>query len=259
MTVVVSASDETSRGSFCYCGLVAPTSYWEGIFTERWDRRVLSGPPRIPYLHMTEIRSRAWRKENNLSDDEAERRVEESINVICKRKDPALFSFKFDGQFFDQRIKRAITTSTGRRICLTADYLGFIGYVYVVLHRVHKAMPRAKRVDFLVERNGEVTKNLHEFYGEIEPFLASISRPDLIPLIGEIVPGGKDRSPLQAADVFAWHLRRGSEHTLTGDDLVRWEQFQGSKKYCFGSLENEALAQLAESLDRQQIELSKTE
>lgn len=259
MTVVISASDETYRGSFCYCGLVAPLSYWEGIFAERWDKRVLAGPPRIPYLHMTEIRSRAWRKENNLSDHEAERRVGESINVICKRKDPALFSFKFDGDFFDQRIKREITASTGSRIWMMADYLGFLGYVHTVLHSVHKSMPQAERVDFLVERNGEVTKNLHEFYSGIPPFLASINRRDLIPLIGEIIPGGKDRSPLQAADVFAWHLRRGSENTLMGNDMARWEQLQHSKNYHFSSLRNESLADLAEALDRQHAELAETE
>ena len=201
------------------------------------DKRVLSGPPRIPYLHMPAIRSRAWRNENGLSDHEAERRVEECIDVICKRKDdPALFSFKFDGDFFDKHIKRTITTSSGTRICMRVDYFVFLGYVYVVLHWVRKAMPRAERVHFLVERNGEVTKNLHEFYSGISPFLASMNRPDLIPLIGEIIPGGKDRSPLQAADVFAWHLRRGSEHTLTGNDLGGGRSYRAVRK-CFGSSE----------------------
>lgn len=259
MAVVISASDETFRGSFCYGGLVAPISYWEGIFAQRWDKRVLAGPPRIKYLHMTEIRSAAWRKENDISAEDADRRVGQAINLICKRKDPALFSFKFDGDFFNQNIKREIRKSTGGSMWLMADYFGFLGYVYVVLHSVRKAMPEAERVDFLVERNGEVTKNLHLFYSEIPIFLTSINRQNLIPLMGEIIPGGKDRSPLQAADVFSWYLRRGSEHTLTGNDLARWEQLQSSKKYCFGSLKNEALAQLAEAFDRGQVELSEME
>jgi len=90
VAVIISASDETYRGSFCHAGLVAPLKYWDGIFAQQWDKRVLAGAPRIPYLHMTEIRSAPWRKENNTSDEEAERRVSEAVDVICKRKDPTL-------------------------------------------------------------------------------------------------------------------------------------------------------------------------
>jgi hypothetical protein len=224
VAVVLSASDETYRGSFCYCGLVAPVSYWEGIFAKRWNKRVLSGPPTIPYLHMTEIRSPEWRKENNISAVEAERRVDCAIDVICKRKHPSLFSFKFDKGIFDQRVKRKVRKPTGAAIKMGPEYLGFIGYALVVIESVKKAIPDTERVDFLVEKNGPFTTNLQYFYDAFPRFFKSVGKDELIPLLGEIIPGGKDRSPLQAADVFCWHLRRESEKSLSGVDLKRWEK-----------------------------------
>jgi hypothetical protein len=250
VAVVLSASDQTYRGSFCYGGLAAPISYWEGIFARPWDKRVLAGHPRIEYLHMTDIRSAAWRKEKGISDEDADCRVGQAVDVICKRKDPILFNFKFDGDLFNQHIKRKVRKSTGGLITMTPDYLGFLGYALIVIKLVREAIPQTERVEFLVERNGAVTKNLHEFYSEFPKFLESIGKQDLIPLVGEIIPGGKDRSPLQAADVFCWHHRRGSEGTLTGNDLARWEQLHSSKKYCFGNMDNQALAELAEECGR---------
>jgi hypothetical protein len=252
---VLSASDETYRGSFGYGGLIAPVNFWEGVFAKRWDARVLSGPPRIPYLHMTDIRSPKWREKNNISDTDAERRVEKAIDVICKLRHPTLFNFKFNGDLFNEVMKRKVRKPDGGLIWMHPDHFGFLGYVYVVLFGVRKTIPDTEKVDFLVENNEEVTKNFQYCYNGVPEFLASIGRHDLIPLMGEIIPGGKDRSPLQAADVFCWHHRRGSENTLAGSDLARWNKLLGRKKYSFGSINDQALRELAEASDRKLAEL----
>jgi hypothetical protein len=252
---VQSASDETYRGTFFYGGLIAPVTFWEGVFAKRWDKRVLSGPPRIPYIHMTEIRSPGWRKENNISDADADHRVEKAIDVMCKLKHPTLFSFKFNRDLFNKVVKRKIRNANGAVIWMQPDYLGFLGYVYVVLHGVRKVIPDTEKVDFLVEKNGEVTKNLYDFYSAIPEFLASIGKHDLIPLMGGIIPGDKDRSPLQAADVFCWHHRRDSENDLVGSDLARWKKLRSRRHYSFGAMSDKALHELAEASDQREAEL----
>jgi hypothetical protein len=46
------------------------------------DRTVLDGPPPIPYLHMTDMRSRKFRDEHGLSRYDADSRLDEAIKVI---------------------------------------------------------------------------------------------------------------------------------------------------------------------------------
>jgi hypothetical protein len=72
MAVFTAASDETSGGNplsvYHYSGWVMPEPDWSHFFTPAWQERVLDGPPNIPYLHMTEICSKAWREQNGISD-----------------------------------------------------------------------------------------------------------------------------------------------------------------------------------------------
>jgi len=46
---------------------------------------VLNGPPRIPYLHMKEIRREEWRAEHGISFNDAENRVAEAVRIIYSR------------------------------------------------------------------------------------------------------------------------------------------------------------------------------
>src|SRR5258708_18243590 len=63
VAVFLANSDESGtgdpRGEFLVAGYVAAEDYW-GSFAERWQKRVLDGPPVLPYLHMHEIRPEAW-------------------------------------------------------------------------------------------------------------------------------------------------------------------------------------------------------
>lgn len=60
MTVYLAVMDETQngKGDFTLGGFVGPDSDWREHFMPAWDERVLGGKVRIPYLHMTDIRSR---------------------------------------------------------------------------------------------------------------------------------------------------------------------------------------------------------
>ena len=234
MAVILSASDETYKDKFVYAGLLAPVKYWENIFAPRWEQTVLRGVPNIPFLHMTEIRSRSWRVEIGISEAEAEQRVDNAVQILCKRKEPTWVGIEFTHKTFNDNLKQPMLLPTGARKEYVADYLGFSGYVRAVIKFVKITYPGATKVDFLVEENGEVTKNLHHFYGKYEPFMK-----DHIEMFGDIIPGGKDKTPLQAADLLCWHLRRHREKTLEGVDLERYQRL-ARKYYRIGSLEDDS-------------------
>src|SRR6266481_8542377 len=76
--------DETDnqKGDFTLGGFVGPAVDWKRDFEPAWDERVLGGKVRLPYFHMTDIRSPRWREQQGVSVIEAERRTDEAIRVI---------------------------------------------------------------------------------------------------------------------------------------------------------------------------------
>ena len=83
MAVFVSHSDESGvgdpGGKFLVSGYVAREAYWPAIARE-WQEKVLDGPPKIPYLHMREIRNEAWRNEHGITFDDSQRQ-----RSFCRR------------------------------------------------------------------------------------------------------------------------------------------------------------------------------
>src|SRR6267378_5096898 len=94
MAVFVAASDETNsaNGLYHYEGWLASESDWTRFFTPAWQERVLDGPPQIPYLHMTEMRSRAWREQWGITQANVDERLDESARVIDQMG--SLYPFK---------------------------------------------------------------------------------------------------------------------------------------------------------------------
>lgn len=228
MAVFLAASDETAgadhRSLFFYCGLLAPVDHWGNIFSELWDIRVLAGPPRIPYLHMTEIRRRTWRDEYGLTPTEAERRVEEAFRVIDAIPSLTPISSSLNsGHLFDSVGERKLRIASGANKKLEPDYLAFVAYAFVVLSFCRAYRPEAEKVDFLVEKKGEITDHLREFYNEMPATLENLGEPHLINLLGDLIPAGKERVPLQAADVLCWHKRRAHDNNLDAIGAKRYE------------------------------------
>lgn len=225
MAVFIAASDETlgadHRSPFMRCGFLAPVDDWIAI-TEQWDRRVLAGPPRIPYLHMTDIRSRVWRDEHKLTETDAARRVDEAFAVIAEMPSLTPVGSGLNSGFMYDTITKKMKLTTGAKRKFIPEYIAFPAYVYLVLYFCHLKRPDAEKVDFIVESNGEITDHIREFYAGLPISLEYIGLPQLIPLMGEIIPAGKDRVPLQAADVLCWHTRRCNDGTLDTKGLMQF-------------------------------------
>jgi len=77
------SAGKNRRDQFIFAGFVATERDWSEIVAPAWDGLVLNGNPRIPYLHMTDIRSKKWREENGISSEEAGRRVDRAVDAIA--------------------------------------------------------------------------------------------------------------------------------------------------------------------------------
>ncbi len=237
MAVFVAASDESLSGDKFYrCGFVGPENDWSDWFAPAWAERVLDGSPRLPFLHMTDIRSRDFRKKHRLSDREAERRLDEAFRVIASMGSLYLVGSTINVEyvknaFANTKIIGRITPQK-RIYPMDPDYLSFITFCYAVLFYVRDERPECEKVDFVIERNSAMTDRIRDFHESMPDSLSRLGESDLIPLLGELIPGGKDRTPLQAADVLCWYTQRAeSGGEMSDADRSRFATVARRKAY----------------------------
>jgi len=259
MAVFISASDEHSggdgRGMFLFAGYVGPEKDWSQFFVPAWQQRVLDGPPQIPYLHMTEIRSKQFREKWGLSRLRADDRVNEAATVLTSMGSFYPISVEANGGFVKDAFKDSkVVRSNAKQFeakPFEPDYVCFLAYAYVVLNYVHDVHPHAEKVDFIVEKKGVVTRYIQDFHSTLDKAIAAIGHPELSPLIGELIPAGKERIPCQAADVLCWHAGRfeNAQEVKNEDigDARRYLKLRGrSGKWL--TLSDDLLAQMGASL-----------
>jgi hypothetical protein len=227
MAVFLSASDETTGANQfapChYAGWVAPEPDWSLFFTPAWQERVLDGPPNIPYLHMTEMRSKAWRSKWGITELDMDDRLDEAARVIDTTGTLYPFKLSIDSSIFRPLYRpHKMMVASGALKDFQPDFLAFVAYVFAVLSHMKLKHPYAEKVDFLVESNSEITKYIHELYQTMPIALGHVNRPELIPLVGEFLPGEKNRVPLQAADYLCWHSQRAETQQLDDRDSRRF-------------------------------------
>jgi hypothetical protein len=232
MAVFVSFSDESSgkseRDTFMFAGWIGPEEDWARFFTPAWDERVLAGPPRIPYLHMTEIRSPKWRQENGLTETDAERRIDEACVLLDQLANLQPIRMVMNGgdfrDAFDETMVRSIKRKQFAASKFEPDYSCFLGYAWAALKYLAEYHPESEKLDFVVERKNKVTNYIQEFHSQLPQALAALGSPELARLVGELVPAGKDRLPLHAADLLCWHCaRREKLKTMSHRDKLRYK------------------------------------
>jgi hypothetical protein len=247
MAVFTSFSDESGSGDpqgvFLVGGYVAPEYIWSP-FAAAWHERVLQAPPPIPYLHMSEIKGEKFKRRYHLSDLDVQDKIEEAVTVI---RSTGLLGVVSPIQRRDLRdiIHRRLREHSRRKRLPVGldepDYLCFIAYVWVALNFVRDEYGEAvQKVDFVVARKGKVTTRIGRFRDDMERCL----RPELAALLGELIPGDpKDRNPLQAADLYSWHLRRYHE---TGTTDANYQKLLETAGGC-GNWTRAGLAQFIDS------------
>lgn len=253
MSVFVSASDESSGADhlcdFQCSGFVAPEADWSQFFAPAWQERVLNGPPKIEYLHVTEMRSRSWREKNGVTEIDAEKRLDEAASIIDTMGSLYPVKIRVNGPVFRRLYApHQIVVASGAHKRYEPDYYAFIYYVYVVLARITIRHPDAEKVNFVVEQKSTITTHIRELYESMPDALRHIDRSDLIPLLGEFIPGTKERIPLQAADFLCWHSQRADAGTLEEADVRRWNPLAKKLGFSF-DVPEKLMKQLAEAFD----------
>jgi hypothetical protein len=223
MAVFVAFSDEAAvadpQGTFLMGGYAADEKEWPYVVTA-WKERVLDGPPRIPYLHMHEIRSEAWRQKHGISYNQAEDRVSEAVRVMFSSGAvSAIGSFIRRGDL-EQTIQSGLRAE-GTRLPIglnEPDYLCFIAYAAHCLAQIYNRHHDVDRVDFVVSRKKKITHHIATFHEDLKNWL----KPPTDRLVGHLIPGDmQDHLPLQAADLICWHMQRYFAKTMTRTDESR--------------------------------------
>jgi hypothetical protein len=210
MAVFVSQSDETSGADgqvHLNAGWLATEDDWSNWFTGRWQSQVLDAEVKIESFHATDLMNPRWQREHGLTDGMARRKLGSALRICQPRKFAPMVAGVRGEDFkeFQRLIKRG--SSPLPRILRTPYTLCFIAYVRAVLHFAKERASDVERVDFVVERNGKLTRYVEECRNYIEPYLAA-EDPEMAPLLGDFFPAGKDRLPVQSADLLCWILQR---------------------------------------------------
>ena len=255
--VFQAVSDESGHGSgtglFHYGGFVAPVLEWTDKVTPAWEAKVLNPSPQIPYMHMTEIRSREWRRTrgNGITEYQADCRIDAAVEIVAgnpslKVAIASLDAGKFRELFKGSRIRRLPDKQPGSHPMMP-DHLGFLGFVRSALQYVKNHYPDASKVDFLYERSS-ASAGFETYIENMDDHLSVIGGGNLVPLLGEFIPGGKERVPLQVVDLALWHLRRGKEKKMDRADRRRLFKMFSTRDFIAVDVPNEVLEQIRRNL-----------
>jgi hypothetical protein len=225
---------EIPQGAYIIGGFVAAKSVW-GNFAQSWHDRVLAASPRIPYLHMNEIRGSAFREKYKLTADDADAKVETATTLLSQFGGldpgrPLLHAVMSLINRKDLHDMVALVQAQGHKIQRGTldlpDYLCFLGYIQTVLNFTPQLFPDTERIDFVVARNGKVTKHFESYTNALR---FKFNRPELV---GGLIPANpEDRNPLQMADVLLWHTMHYHEDGAESADFLRL-----AKARCFKHL-----------------------
>ncbi len=232
MGVFVSFSDESSgrdeRDTFLLAGWMGPEEDWSRFFTPAWDERVLAGPPRIPHLHMTDIRRPQWRKDHGIRDEDAENRIDQACVILDQLANLHPIRIVTDaGNFRDEFRETRVVRTTQKQFAASKfepDYICFLAYAWASLKYLAEYHPEAEKLDFVVERKTTITNYIQDFHSQLPDALAALGSPDLARLVGQLVPADKNCLPLHAADLLCWHCaRREKLETMRPSDKLRYK------------------------------------
>lgn len=227
MAVFVAGADESSgKGSpfFYWCGFLGPERYWSESFAPAWEAEVLSNP-HIPHLHQKDIRNGHWRKEHGLSDQDLNRKLDAAWRLAGEADPLFPIAVRIDKEHFRQALSgRLIRTNPSvAPYRMEPDYYCFICFAQLCVERAHRHHPDCEKVDFIVERNQNITSHVREFHDTLKESFIDIGKPHLAPLVGDFIPAGKERVPLQAADMLSWHENRRDANGLNYKDRARFK------------------------------------
>ena len=250
MAVFVCSADESAdqnpKGNFFYAGCAASLEDWS-TFETAWNERVLRRRPAIPYLHITDIRKTHWQKTYGLSSLHASDKLDEAARVIRSMGSMVPFCVSVTEPEFDATVRQRFRLHPKQTVEFVPDYLCFMAFTVVVLDQLASTRTDVDRVDFVVERNGRITRHIQAFHNQAYQGFVDIGRNDLASLIGTYTVVAKECVQTQVADMLAWHARNFERGTLDGQGARRlWRMLDGKPDRYYLKVSSDLLRQLAE-------------
>jgi hypothetical protein len=243
MSLFIIASDESPgkdmNSRLFYGGYMAPASVWRNEFAAAWQSRVLSGPPEIPFLHMVDIRSEKFRQRFGLSREDADRRIDAAIDIICRCPSLQPVTVSASGAAFEQfihgrfrwleKVSMKSPDSQLATLVKRPDFSVWVQFAIAALVIADTKFDNVEQLDFYVEQNGRLTGVLQYINDELQTVLAAgkANRPDLAEMIGTFTAVPKESFYTQPADVLCWHMQRQACGLLDADDRRRYDQLMG--------------------------------
>jgi hypothetical protein len=127
---------------------------------------------------------------------------------------------------------------------LDPDYPAYLGFAYAALEGAARLHSDVEKVDFVIEKKTGVSHRLQEFHDGLPDILRADGRGDLAALVGELIPGSKERVPLQAADFLVWHRRRDKTGEATADDRLRIHRMIHGRHGVTNRLDNDDISEM---------------
>ena len=228
VAVYTAYSDESGsgdgRGLFLMAGYAASSEFWPCV-VDAWQERVLEAPPKIPYLHVSEIRHEKFRKKHTIAAWQAESKIETAIDILRASGGLQGAVASIDVATLEA-VRIQFKSASGKRPGYSLrepDYVCYLEYAYSVLDEVHAAFPDVESVDFVVSIKTKVTDHIKHFHEDLRTALDR-HRPDLAALVGRLIPDDMRRAPgLQMADVLCWQLRTCMEKQAMDRNLWKLE------------------------------------
>jgi hypothetical protein len=204
--------DETINPSFVVAGFIAESEAW-AQFSSKWDA-ALALHPSVEYLKMVEAAHRTGQF-TGWSADEVRDRLRKLVSIIREFAIMRVSVSVDKRAFFKNARSLAIPArnhNTDKPYCMAFQKLLLEVPQIQLLHAaIFGSRPRP--VDFIFDEQGEIGLEAQATWLNIKRLaerFAQQGRTNVLPCFGSmpIFSNDKDVRPLQAADLYAWHLRR---------------------------------------------------
>jgi Protein of unknown function (DUF3800) len=211
LVILQAAVDDSGKGVkpvFVLAGFILSAYQWS-VFADHWQA-ILDAPPKIDYFKMKE----AWHCHDEFarfSTTERDAKVKKFVSLIMDYR-PLAIKEVVEHELYERVFKGKLARGMDHPYHLCAQNI--IGTV--LRYQYNNDWHINDKVDFIFDEQGKESEMIQQTWR----FGLKILPPVLKPLVGSR-PMHKDEKtflPLQAADLFAWQVRRFYEEKYRGKE-----------------------------------------
>jgi hypothetical protein len=221
LQAVVDDSGKGVKPVYVLAGFVLSAYQWI-VFAEHWQA-ILDAAPKIPYFKMHE----AWHLSeqfSRFSTQQRDEKVTKFVSLIIEYR-PLALKEVIHHSMYDRVFKGKIAPGMDYPYLLPCSNIVGTLARYQYNNEWHPNDP----VDFIFDEQGKESDKVQRVWSYGLQFVPLVLKP----LIGgkPINRNDKDFLPLQAADLFAWHVRRFYEEKSRGQEYMdpHWKSLKSLK------------------------------